>query len=314
MNIILLNSTHGASRTIKVPKGLAAIIVLFVFLIPVGMGVGAYHWMYSIGDPLYSKEFSGVWVEELDGQKKRVVKALLNAEDQLNAIKVRMAEMEARLVRLDALGERLTEAEKLEDGEFDFSERPAVGGPVGGPEENGLGEIVLPPRFMTDLDELITDIEEREYQLGVLASLLANRKLEKDSFVAGMPVDKGWVSSRFGRRSDPFTGRLNWHKGVDVAATDGTDILAVGAGVVTWAGHRNGYGLLVEVNHGSGYATRYAHAKSVIVRVGDLVKKGQKVAVVGMTGRSTGPHVHFEVLKSGRHIDPARYLDRPDKP
>jgi len=118
------------------------------------------------------------------------------------------------------------------------------------------------------------------------------------------------MSSRFGRRNDPFTGRLAWHKGVDFAGKDGSDIVSVGSGVVTWSGDRYGYGLMVEVSHGGGLVTRYAHAKDILVKLGDIVKKGQTIARMGSTGRSTGPHVHFEVRKNGKAVDPARYVNR----
>jgi len=139
--------------------------------------------------------------------------------------------------------------------------------------------------------------------------MLAN-KLNADTFVAGRPIKKGWMSSRYGKRTDPFTGRLAWHAGVDFAGKMGADIVAVASGVVTWAGPRYGYGRLVEINHGNGYKTRYAHCKELNVAVGDVVRKGDVVALMGSSGRSTGPHVHFEVYKNGRTVDPAAYIHR----
>ncbi|MCG8316670.1 MAG: M23 family metallopeptidase [Pseudomonadales bacterium] len=244
--------------------------------------------------------------EDVARNQKLVTEAQSKANQQMTALTVRMAELQARLVRIDALGERLVNVAKLHNGEFDFSAAP----PVGGPEESGLEEAFAKPDFIQTLDQLAADIEQREQQLEILESLLANRKIQKEVYLAGRPVKWGWMSSRFGRRTDPFSGKLAWHEGVDFAGKDGSDIISVGSGVVTWAGDRYGYGLMVEINHGGGYSTRYGHAKEVSVKVGDIVHKGQTVALMGSTGRSTGPHVHFEVHKNGRAVDPTRYVNR----
>ena len=147
-------------------------------------------------------------------------------------------------------------------------------------------------------------------QLEVLDDLLVSKKLQADTFVAGRPIKKGWLSSRYGKRIDPFTGKTAWHNGVDFAGKVGADIIAVASGVITTAQSRTGYGKTVEINHGGGYKTRYAHAKELFVDVGDVVRKGDLIAAMGSTGRSTGPHVHFEVFKNGRTVDPAAYLQR----
>ena len=163
---------------------------------------------------------------------------------------------------------------------------------------------------MQQLNRLADDIEDREQQLGVLEALLVDRKIQNDVFLAGRPVLKGWMSSRFGMRNDPITGRRAWHNGVDFAGKDGADVVTVAAGVVVYAGPRNGYGRMVEVNHGSGFSTRYGHHKDLLVKVGDIVNKGQVVGLMGSSGRSTGPHVHFEVFKNGRVVDPSSYIHR----
>src|SRR5690606_37291183 len=156
-------------------------------------------------------------------------------------------------------------------------------------------------------------IDDRQQQLEILEALLNKREIEEATIIAGRPVAKGWISSRFGRRTDPFSGKVAFHSGVDFSAKEGTEIMAVAAGVVTRAGKFHDYGYMVEVNHGGNYATRYAHNKSNLVKVGDVVKKGQVIALVGSTGRSTGAHVHFEVYKNGRPIDPATYIHRASR-
>lgn len=143
-----------------------------------------------------------------------------------------------------------------------------------------------------------------------MEALLAQRKIQRDVFIAGRPVKKGWMSSRFGRRTDPFNGQVAWHNGVDFAGKLKSDIVSVAAGVVTWSGPRYGYGEMVEINHGNGFTTRYAHNSENKVAIGEVVKKGQVIALMGTSGRSTGPHVHFEVYKHGRAVDPSSYIHR----
>jgi murein DD-endopeptidase MepM/ murein hydrolase activator NlpD len=214
--------------------------------------------------------------------------------------------LQARLVRLDAVGERITTIANLDNGEFDFSQPVAIGGPG-----TGYSQAFTTAGFMDAVDQLERQLDDRQQQLEILEGLMADRKIQSDVFIAGRPVDRGWIASRFGQRPDPFTGQLSFHAGVDFSTgRAGADINTVAAGVVTWAGPRSNYGLMIEVNHGSGFTTRYAHAEKLFVDVGDIVKKGQNIALVGSTGRSTGPHVHFEVYKNGRVVDPAAYIHR----
>ena len=135
-----------------------------------------------------------------------------------------------------------------------------------------------------------------------------SRNLQQEVIPSGRPINKGWISSRYGKRNDPFTGKPDFHKGIDLAGREGADVIAVGSGVVMWSGKRFGYGNMVEINHGNGYITRYGHNKENVVKVGDTVKKGQVIAQMGNTGRSTGPHVHFEVWRSGRTVDPMKFI------
>ena len=311
MNIILLNSSRGKTRSI--PLTLKNIIILFsVFIIvPVVLGVGSYFVSVFLYPPVVSSGIVKNWQETLQEQQKHARDLTLGAESKITALSVKMAEMQARLLRLDALGEHITDLAKLRKGEFDFSGSPAVGGPES--SDFDLGEAYEKPDFLAALDELGHELEQKEEQLEVLGSLVANRKLKDDVFLAGRPVEWGWMSSRYGRRTDPFTGRLAWHKGVDFAGKEGSSVIAVAAGVVTWSGDRHGYGEMVEINHGGGYVTRYGHNKENLVQVGEIVKKGQDVAKMGSTGRSTGPHVHFEVFKNNRPQNPAKYIYRASR-
>jgi murein DD-endopeptidase MepM/ murein hydrolase activator NlpD len=167
-----------------------------------------------------------------------------------------------------------------------------------------------PPAFVSMIEELSEQVLAREQQLLGLESLIGVRRFEESVTVSGRPVERGWQSSSFGRRVYPFSGNLAWHNGLDFAGREGDPVAAAAAGVVVFSGHRSGYGRLVEINHGNGYATRYGHNHELAVAVGDLVRKGDEIASMGSSGRSTGPHVHFEVLRDGRQVDPSTYIAR----
>ena len=160
------------------------------------------------------------------------------------------------------------------------------------------------------IEQLADQVDDREQQLYTLEDLMDERKLRNDVFVAGTPVKRGWISSHFGNRADPFTGKISHHSGVDFAGKLGSDIIAVASGVVTYSGDQGAYGKIVEITHGHDFKTRYAHNKKNLVRSGDIVRKGQVIALMGNSGRSTGPHVHFEVYKNGRVSNPAAYISR----
>jgi murein DD-endopeptidase MepM/ murein hydrolase activator NlpD len=192
----------------------------------------------------------------------------------------------------------------LTDGEFDFDSEPALGGP----EEPYLAASAAVPEVLAAMQGLDQQLNNREAQLGVLESVLMNQQLVARVSPQGSPVDGGWMSSYYGRRTDPFTGKPANHKGVDFAGKAGASVFAVADGVVTWSSKRYGYGELIEINHGNGYSTRYAHNSENLVAVGDEVKKGQAVALMGDTGRATGPNLHFEVLHQGKQVNPVNFI------
>ncbi len=244
--------------------------------------------------------------QELAAQQAEVEAMRRKAEENMNALALRMGELKSHIIRLDALGERLIEMADLDKGEFDFRNAPGQGGPEAAVGE--AGRTMAVDDFLRELDELSHQIESRSLQLEVLENLLMSRNLQDEVFPTGRPVKRGWISSYFGYRTDPFNGRIAHHDGIDIAGKEGSDVIAVASGVVTWAGPRYGYGNLVEINHGNGYVTRYGHNKEIVVKVGDTVKKGETIAKMGSTGRSTGPHVHFEVHRNGKVVDPISYV------
>jgi murein DD-endopeptidase MepM/ murein hydrolase activator NlpD len=226
----------------------------------------------------------------------------LRAETHLNALAQRMGRMQARLLRLDALGARLTNMAGIDNKEFDFSSGPALGGPARPESDSQRIDII------GSLDQLQHALNRKTEHLAALESVLMDRQLTAAVTPSGWPTKGGWISSRFGSRADPFSGTRSFHDGVDIAASMGTPILAMADGVISWSGDRSGFGLMVEITHGQGYTTRYAHASATLVKVGDRISKGQPVALVGSSGRSTGPHLHVEVRRLGRVVDPAAYL------
>lgn len=303
MNIIIVSKKHGRSRMVS--SWLLAPVFLVMLAILTGIGFLGYQYLSPKEAVVIDAKATQEWIERVSEQSDEIDKARVYTEEQINALRIRLAELQARLTRLDALGERLVDVASLDEGEFDFSVPPAVGGPESDESE------YTPPDFIYVLDELAAQIDNREQQLKVLNSLLGDRKIQSETFVAGKPILRGgWMSSRYGYRNDPFTGKLAWHDGVDFAHKEGSNIVAVASGVVTWASSRYGYGELVEINHGNGFVTRYAHCKEILVEVGDVVKKTDIIALMGSTGRSTGPHVHFEVLLNGKSVDPAEYINR----
>ncbi|HBM84964.1 MULTISPECIES: M23 family metallopeptidase [Haliea] len=307
MKVILISRKHGGSRSLELGRWSRALLSLCCLGLPLGMvALG-----YFVGQETQARDVRDNSLDslqdELATQSTELEGLRLEAERKLQAMTLSLAELQARMTRLDALGEHLTVMADLQDGEFDFSQPPAVGGPLAA----DFSVEYLAPDLTGELQHFAERLTEREQQLEILESLLTHRKLDDEAWVSGRPVEKGWVSSGFGVRTDPFSGKRSAHYGIDYAGKAGSNVIAVAGGVVTFAGNdSNGYGMLVEVSHGDGLLTRYAHNQSNLVEPGDLVRKGQAVALMGSSGRATGPHVHFEVYKHGRPVDPSSYVHR----
>ncbi|MDH5736743.1 MAG: peptidoglycan DD-metalloendopeptidase family protein [Gammaproteobacteria bacterium] len=308
MNIILVNPKNGQSRLLRMNRVVLGVALTGVIGIP---ALAAYlGYTVGVGKAGLVSDLIAKWDQAIQKQDEMVLEARRDAKANLEVTANRLAKLQARMVRLDALGEHLTAIAKLDKGEFNFSSEPAMGGPEMAGSDS---EMMTPPSYMEVLSNLAIDIEDRERQLEILETLLIDRKITSDAFIAGRPIIKGWMSSRFGKRVDPITGKPAWHNGVDFAGKLGSDVVTVASGVVVYAGERTNYGKMVEINHGGGYTTRYGHHKELLVKVGDVVKKGQPIGLMGSSGRSTGPHVHFEVFKNGRVVDPAAYIHRASR-
>ncbi len=306
MNIIFFSKREGRARQLNlahpVALGLAAVL-------GVGLLGSAFVAGMHLGQSNSTRLATGEtihWSDILTDQKRQIADLKQQLQERVDAMAVRLGAMNAHVIRLDALGKRLTEMADIDNREFDFDSEP----PTGGPESDGEGVSAQIPDLTARLNQLDKRVELRDSQLSALENVILARDLKEQIHPEGRPVTEGFISSYFGEREDPFTGHEAYHKGVDFAGSAGENVIAVATGVVTWAGERSGYGNLVEVNHGDGYVTRYAHNERTLVSVGDTVKRGQPIALMGSTGRSTGPHVHFEVLRNGRQVDPLSYTGK----
>lgn len=305
MNVVIFGKGFGKPRQLNLTGLGASLTAVAVVGVVIGAGFAAGSWHASSnGSGISTNELSGL-NGELQQQREVIQSIRQENEDTLDALAIRIAQMNARVIRLDALGRRLTDMADIHDGEFDFDSEP----PMGGPEEPvGAGSNVAIPDVLESMNTLGAQLDNREAQLDVLESVLMNQNLMDRVYPQGRPVGAGWISSYFGKRTDPFTGKAANHTGIDFAGKSGAEIVAVADGVVTWSADRYGYGIMVEINHGSGYATRYAHNSENLVSVGDEVRKGQVVALMGETGRATGPNLHFEVLHNGSRVNPVKFI------
>jgi murein DD-endopeptidase MepM/ murein hydrolase activator NlpD len=304
MNVILLSKRDGKARQYNLAKPLTLGLVLAVTAVIVG---GAFTLGLQLGKGVHhdlalaeTNRFAALLAQ----QKQEIAGLKQQLQLRVDAMAMRIGEVNAHVIRLDALGKRLTEMADIDSREFDFDRDP----PSGGPEGEGVSAQI--PDLSQMLAQLAQRADLRESQLAALENVILTRELKEEIHPEGRPVSSGYISSYFGERADPFDGREAFHKGVDFAGTLGSDVVAVAAGVVTWSGERSGYGKLIEINHGDGYSTRYAHNERTLVAVGQTVKRGEAIALMGSTGHSTGPHVHFEVLHNGRQVDPLSFIGR----
>lgn len=298
MNIIFVGKFRGKPAQCQIGHGwqqlLSLSIVLSIFSVATALG---YWWGESDAELVQLTELQ----DKIAAEKSLIEETRLTAKSDLDAYAAHIGQMQAHVTRLNALGQRLIMMSGLDAGEFDFNSAPAFGGP----HEVGDGASIDFDNLMKTLNE---QLDSREQQLTLLEEVIMQNEIMKEARPTGRPISKGWISSYYGKRTDPFTGKLEMHKGMDFASKLGSAINAVASGVVTWSGERYGYGNLVEINHGNGYSTRYGHNAELLVNVGDSVEKGQLIARMGSSGRSTGPHVHLEVLLNNVQIDPKKFV------
>lgn len=311
MRIIIVPSGTGRRHSTSLTRRKVTVLIISVFFVlPVLSAIAGYYLKANrqLADaPSQTTDYqhyARLIETGIQEQRIQVAKAKSEIEHHLDALGRNLGRLQAQVSRINAVGQRLTEMAGLDPKEFSFNEEPALGGPESSLSVHNQSRT----DFIDALDRLDQRLQEKYEELNILQSLMMDRTLHIRQFPRGWPIDGGWLSSQYGYRTDPFSGRRDFHGGVDIAGKAGSSIKAVAAGIVTHAGIEVGYGVMVEINHGNGYTTRYAHALATVVQVGERVEKGQVVAIVGNSGRSTGPHLHFEVLLNGQTVNPRRYL------
>ncbi|MGY8814520.1 MAG: M23 family metallopeptidase [Gammaproteobacteria bacterium] len=307
MNIILISSSTNRSFKI-VLKPFAVYLLMGIILMS---GSLIYYSGYNLA---HSRSVSilknaqlnttSIWEDEINQQGYTLDNLKINTEKSLDAMAGRLSILQGYMMRIDALGSRLASMANLDDMEFGVENPPGLGGPI---QDSGESQLQI-SEFLSAFDNLEYLLKDRTEKLTAMESMLINRNLQEQTSPGGKPTLGGYLSSLFGYRTDPMSGKKEFHEGLDFAGKQGTPVVAVAAGIVTWSGVRYGYGNMIEVNHGNGYITRYAHNNKNLVSVGEKVERAEVIATMGSTGRSTGTHVHFEVIYNGRHVDPKKYL------
>lgn len=308
MKIILLkDSTQANSSACVAGRKLALGAICLLVLLPVSLGLSSY-WLVATIDrsinPFVDPEYRNTVEASVREQQEQMVNTREYVQKNLDILGRKIGSLQAQVSRINAVEMQIAEVAGLDISSFNFDQDPPVGG------MGGVGK----PSKQQDIEKAITAIEQeleiRESEIAMVDFLLSTKQLQDRQTPAGWPVKGGWVSSSFGSRLHPLTGHKDFHRGVDIPGKLNADVLAVADGVVRRSEKKGNYGWLVEIDHGDGFVTLYSHNKSNLVKVGETVDKGQPIAKLGSTGRSTGPHVHFEVKKNGRNINPIKYLYR----
>jgi murein DD-endopeptidase MepM/ murein hydrolase activator NlpD len=301
MHIILVSSKLAGAKSLTLTNRHMIGGVLFMTALVLGLTLGLFWITVRHANELRLPLLDSLVKSAQEAQQRKTEEFL---RENLNAMAVKLGEMQAQLMRLDALGERLSALAGLKAGEFRFAELPGRGGAVSSipPKDLSMAE------FNRQLDQLSRHMENRTDSLGILESQLFDAKVKKKLMPTIPPVDGSWSASSFGWRIDPFNGMLAMHEGVDFVVDVGTPVFAAAGGVVRFSGMHPQYGYMVEIDHGNDFTTRYAHCSRLLVREGEIVQRGSKIAESGSTGRATGPHLHFEVRYRGVAQNPARFL------
>jgi murein DD-endopeptidase MepM/ murein hydrolase activator NlpD len=304
LNIIFVSGATARARTLTLDWrhwtvggiGLAIVFLAYTLLI----NYLTLRYAAAINHPL-------VQAILLADQRQEAQKAQEVVQGHLSAMAVKLGELQAQMLRIDGLGERLAKLAGLKPQELTAPPQDSSNVGRGGPAPTMTRELSV-GEFSALLAQLSHQVNERSDQLGVLEALLVNDSANKKFLPTLSPIEDGWFSSNFGWRLDPFTGQKSFHEGIDFPAEVGTPIEAAASGKVVYADVHPAYGKMLEIDHGNGLVSRYAHCSSLSVKEGDLVVRGQRVGTVGSTGRSTGPHLHFEVRLNGAPQNPARFL------
>ncbi|MEP1444872.1 MAG: M23 family metallopeptidase [Paraglaciecola sp.] len=299
MKLTLLFKSNKARFVLNIdkPKLLVALLAICGFFFVSGRST------HSPDENIARIQYAKAGLEQ---QANEVNLLKSSTEQRLTGVMLKLADMQSQIQRLDVLGSRLVERANLNPEEFSFNQIPSMGGPL----DSSPVDIQVQDVLLSQMTSMLETIQSKTQELTALESIMLSHHIEQERRLEGKPISSGWLSSYYGIRKDPFSGLPAMHKGLDFAGKEGEPVLATGAGIITWSGARYGYGNLVEIDHGDGLVTRYGHNKELNVKIGDVVTKGQSIAVMGNTGRSTGAHVHYEVIRKGKQQDPLPYVYR----
>ncbi len=304
----MLVPDSGQTKTYRLSKGKLRLIIATAVLLICVCVAGAYslYASYNLRQDLQLALETLNHERQVFAKQKLAFEASLKAEqDKMNVYARSVGQMQARLARLDSLGKRLIQSSSISPSEFNFDVQPAFGGPRI-PVASNTPDLDL----FSQIEQVGSEIDALNSKLVAVNYLLQDNLEEKNARPHTWPTEGGWLSSHFGVRLDPFTGQKAMHKGVDIANRFGAPVLAASRGVVIFAGKMKGYGYLVEIEHGYGFRTRYGHMSATNVAVGDIVEANQMIGRIGSSGRSTGPHLHYEVHRNGRAINPATFIPK----
>ncbi len=304
--IIIPKSSDRVCRSCLSSRAIWMLGVTLFLILPFTVGGMAWYLAdkFSATDDHSTSEKIAEQKQRLVALQQEVIAIKRRSEANLDALSLQLGRMQAESMRSNALGLKLAEMAGLDKREFDFSIEPAVGGTNSELSGKHLSQIDL----KSVIDRVSENLSQESIKLGLLERIMLDKDLKQSLDPKGWPVRRGYISSSYGYRSDPFTGKKVFHKGVDIPSAKGTPIHVLAAGMVTYAGSRNGFGNIVEIDHGNGYSTSYAHLSKIMVNTGDRVDQDQVIAKVGSTGRSTGPHLHLEMFKDGRRFNPRKRL------
>jgi murein DD-endopeptidase MepM/ murein hydrolase activator NlpD len=308
MNIILVSDSLAKSRSFTLSQTQVILVALGIlmsgFVLAMATYVVTMRFSTDLRNPYLRTLLAALHEEDLRRNESEM-------KQTLNSLAVRVGELQARIMRLDAFGERLAKAAGIKPTEFRFDEKPGQGGAA--PSPASTRDLTL-PEFRQMLEEISRVLDDRSDKMGVLDSVFMDDRLARKTIPTTLPVAQGYYSSNYGYRIDPITGRSALHTGVDIIATPGTPVVSAAGGVVSTVGFHPEYGNIVDIDHDNGLTSRYAHLLKSTVKVGDVVMKGQLIAQVGNTGRTTGPHLHFEVREKGVPLNPNKFfaLDRKE--
>lgn len=302
MQIILISDRLAKAKSVNLSAMHLVGLALFSLAMLCG-STAAVYWLTL----RYAADFKIPVLQQLvvAAQESEAERARAFVQQNLNAMALKLGEMQAQLTRLDALGERVSSLAGIRPQEFRFSEAPGLG---------GAAPTLMPPQnlslaeFGEKLALVSRQVENRNDMLGVLEAQLFETAVKKKLLPTMMPVEAPYQASSFGKRIDPFTGQWAMHEGIDFLADAGSPVVAAAAGVVQFAGFHPQYGFMIDIDHGGDLVTRYAHLSKLFVKEGDVVMRGKRLALSGTTGRSTGPHLHFEVRFRGTAQNPAKFL------